>query len=67
MAICIINFFDDYEKAYNSYASIYNLIQSSAKSIDFVKHKAVIKDRLNITFGIVGVVSLILTIIFQFI
>lgn len=59
--------FDDYEKAYNSYASIYNLIQSSAKSIDFVKHKAVIKDRLNITFGIVGVVSLILTIIFQFI
>lgn len=59
--------FDDYEKAYNSYASIYNLIQSSAKSIDFVKHKAVIKDRLNITFGIVGVVSLILTIIFKFI
>ena len=59
--------FDDYEKAYNSYASIYNLIQSSAKSIDFVKHKAVIKDRLNITFDIVGVVSLILTIIFQFI
>ena len=63
----IEDIFGDYEKAYNSYAAIYNLIQASAKSIDFVKHKAAVKDRLNTIFGIVGVVSLILTIIFQFI
>lgn len=62
----IENVFDDYEKAYNSYASIYSLIQSSAKSINYVKHKAAFKDRLNTVFGIVGIVSLILTIIFQF-
>ena len=59
--------FEDYEKAFNSYAAVYNLIQDSAKSIDFVKHKAATKEMLNTVFGIVGVVSLILTIIFQFV
>lgn len=59
--------FEDYEKAFNSYAAVYNLIQDSAKSIDFVKHKAATKETLNTVFGIVGVVSLILTIIFQFV
>lgn len=59
--------FEDYEKAFNSYAAVYNLIQESSESIDFVKHKAATKERLNTIFGIVGVVSLILTIIFQFI
>lgn len=59
--------FEDYEKAFNSYAAVYNLIQDSAKSIDFVKHKAATKETLNTVFGIVGVVSFILTIIFQFV
>ena len=59
--------FGDYEKAYNSYAEVYNLIQESTESIDFVKHKAATKETINTIFGIVGVVSLILTIIFQFV
>lgn len=59
--------FEDYEKAFNSYAAVYNLIQDSAKSIDFVKHKAATKETLNTVFGIVGVISLILTILFQFV
>lgn len=59
--------FEDYEKAYNSYAAVYNLIQSSSKSINYVKHKAALKDRLTTAFGIVGVVSLVLTVIFRFI
>ena len=59
--------FGDYEKAYNSYAEVYNLIQESTESIDFVKHKAATKETINTFFGIVGVVSLILTIIFQFV
>ena len=59
--------FEDYEKAFNSYAAVYNLIQDCAKSIDFVKHKAATKETLNTVFGIVGVVSFILTIIFQFV
>lgn len=58
--------FDDYEKAYNSYAAVYNCIQDSSESIDYFKHKAVAKDTLNIIFGAVGVVSLILTVVFQF-
>ena len=59
--------FGDYEKAYNSYAEVYNLIQETTESIDFVKHKAATKETINTIFGIVGVVSLILTIIFQFV
>lgn len=59
--------FEYYEKAYNSYAAVYNLIQSSSKSINYVKHKAALKDRLATAFGIVGVVSLVLTVIFRFI
>lgn len=59
--------FGDYEKTYNSYAEVYNLIQETTESIDFVKHKAATKETINTIFGIVGVVSLILTIIFQFV
>lgn len=58
--------FTDYEKAYNSFAAVYNLISDSSKSIDYFRHKAVLKDTLNMIFGIVGVASLILTIVFQF-
>ena len=58
--------FDDYEKAYNSYAAVYNCIQDSSMSIDYFRHKAVLKDTLNMIFGAVGVVSLILALSFSF-
>lgn len=59
--------FSEYEKAYNSYATVYNLIQDSMESINFLRHKAVLKERLNTAFGIVGVTGLFLTILFRFV
>ncbi len=64
--------FPEFEKAYNSYAAVYNLIKENTEKIERIKLKSVKKERwrkvLDISgiagtlFGIIGVILTIMTI-----
>ena len=55
--------YNKYQKAYNAYSLVHDLINNSYKKLEFFKKRATFKDFLSISGWVIGIIGIILTII----